>query len=140
AWSDLLLAHLDVPALPPATGPVAEVETLAGSRLPAGKVTGDAASGLKVVTRSGVEVEVPVAAVRAVRYTGGRFVYASSLPYEAKVTPYYGANPYWEKWMAARSDRTPAGCPLQVAGVTYRHGIAVHSRSTVTIPLHKAFT
>ena len=142
AWADLVIAHLDVQGLPPTGGLAAEVETLDGSRLTATKVTGDAA-GLTIATRAGVEVSAPLASLRVIRWTGGRFVYASDMPYTGTYTDYQPDDNSAAKktWYGERSDRTPReGCPLQIAGTRYRHGIAVHARSVVTIPLDKKFT
>jgi hypothetical protein len=142
AWADLVVAHLDNPVLPPPTGLTAEVETAGGSRLVAATVTGDART-LAVALRAGPKVEVPVASVRALRFSGGSFVYASDLPFTAKFTPYYGDDAYDPKFneslYGARVDRTPSGCPLRIAGTGYRRGIAVHARTVVTVPLGKAY-
>jgi hypothetical protein len=141
AWRDLVVAHLDNPALPPPAGLVAEVDTVGGSRLVATAVAGDSKT-LSVTLRSGSKVDVPAASVRTIRWSGGSFVYASDLPFTSKFTPYV-ADPqieaYLERLYGARADRTPEGCPLRIAGTTYRHGIAVHSKSAVTIPLGKAY-
>jgi hypothetical protein len=142
SWADLVVAHLDVESLPPATGLLAEVETLSGSRIQATRLTGDAKT-LRITSRAGVEMEAPLVGVRVVRWKGGRFVYASDLPYRSKLEVYYGdgavPSEHYEPWYGARTDRTAERCPLRVGGVTYRHGIAVHAKSTVTVPLERAF-
>ena len=46
---------------------------------------------------------------------------------------------YRTLWFDTRADRTPHGCPLRVAGSSFRHGLAVHSKSVVKIPLKKGF-
>jgi hypothetical protein len=146
SWADLVVAHLDNPALPPVEGRSAEVETVGGSRLAATAVEGDAKT-LSVTLRSGGKVEVPAVSVRAIRWTGGSFVYASDLPFTSKYTPYYSGEEkdkdrekHAEAWYGARADRTALGCPLRIAGTTYRRGIAVHARSAVTLPLAKGFS
>ncbi|MCC7138563.1 MAG: NPCBM/NEW2 domain-containing protein [Planctomycetes bacterium] len=142
-WGDLVVLHVDEPALAPAEGLVAEVETSGGTRLVATSVEGDA-STWTVRTRTGLSVPVPVAAVAAVRWRGGRFVYLSDLPYASTFEPYYADDlldaKTLERWYGARTDRTPSGCPLRVAGVTYRHGVAVHARSTLRVALDGAYT
>ena len=141
-WADLVVLHLDEAVLPPPEGLRAEVETLGGTTLVATEVAGSA-SGLVLTTRSGLAVTVPLEALAVVRWTGGRFVYASDLPFTSVLTPYYGDGLYpaaWlQAWYGARADRTALGCPLRVHGTVFRHGIAVHPKSAVTVPLGKAF-
>jgi|GEM_PF-2483074 len=142
-WTDLEVLHVDEPALPAATGRVAELETRGGSRLPAMSATCDGAAWT-LRTRSGLDLKVPVAATEVVRFAGGRFVHASTLPFAAEFTPYYADDvvdaSYLQVWFGARADRTSKGCPLTVAGTTYRHGISVHAKSVVRLPLGKRFT
>ena len=141
-WADLVVLHVDEPALPPATGLTAEVDTVGGSRLIAATISGDSQSW-KVGTRAGLVVDVPVGAIVEARFTGGAFVYASDLPFRSSLVPYYGDDldsRFLEHWYRARADRTPNGCPLRLNGVAYRHGIAVHAKSSVTLPLAKGFT
>ena len=95
---------------------------------------------LRSALRSSPEtrVTVPWRAIRVVRPSGGAFVYASRLPFESELVWYYRDDErehgYLERWFPARVDRRPSGCPLRLAGRTYRHGFAVHSRSIVTVP------
>ena len=137
-WADLLVLHLDEPEMPRPQGLAAEVDTAGGSRW-TGTVTKFSSDGLAVRTRSGLEVVVPREALVVVRWSGGRFVYASDLAFTSTFTPYYQddlLDPAWlERWYGARADRTPGGCPLRVGGVSHRHGIAVHSASKVELPL-----
>ncbi len=141
-WADLEVLHVDEPALPAATGRVAELETRGGSRLPSTSAVCDG-SAWTLRTRSGLDVKVPVAATDVVRFAGGRFVHASALPFTAEFTPYYADDvvdaSYLKVWFGARVDRTSKGCPLTVAGTTYRHGIAVHAKSAVRLPLGRRF-
>ena len=142
-WADLVLLQLDESALPAAEGLVVEVDTLGGSRLVTTAITADAAA-LTLKTRSGIAVSVPLEAITVLRFAGGRFVYASDLPFTSVYTHYYGDNleekAYHEAFYGARVDRTSHDCPLRVLGTTYRHGIAVHAKSVVTVPLGKGFS
>ena len=141
AWDELLVLHLqNEPPAPPA-GLRIEIETLEGSRLEtAGEVTA-ADESLRCGLRSSPDtrVAVPWQAIRVVRTSGGAFAYASTLPFESELVWYYRDDErehgYLERWFPARADRRPSGCPLRLAGRTYRHGFAVHSRSVVTVPL-----
>ncbi len=150
SWSDLVVVHLDNPSKTRPAGLVAEIETLGGSILLATHVQGDAKE-LTGTLVTGMKVVVPTGSLRAIRWSGGEFVYACDLPFESTYTPWYPAvddkagagvdtKAILDRWNAARADRTSEGCPLSVAGVRYRHGIWVWPRSAVKIPLGKAFT
>ena len=139
-WADLVVLHVDEPALTPAPGLVAEIDTVGGTRLVSESFDGDGQTW-RVKTRSGVAIDVPVSAVAEVRFTGGAFVYASDLPFRGVYTHYYeDENQKYLEWMyGVRADRLPEGCPLTVGGVVYRHGFAAHSKSTIALPLAKGF-
>ncbi|MBL9089179.1 MAG: NPCBM/NEW2 domain-containing protein [Planctomycetia bacterium] len=141
-WADLAILHVDEPALAAPTGRTVEVETRGGTRLPSTTATYDGATWT-LATASGLAVKVPAAAAAVVRFGGGRYVHASRLPFEYRHTPPNAdeAVPaeYHAPWYAATVDRMVLGCPLRIAGVTYRHGIAVHSKSTVSLPLGKRY-
>lgn len=141
-WADLAVLHVDEPALPPAPGSATEIQTKGGTRLPAPTATFDGATW-KLTTASGLAVEVPAAATDVVRFAGGRWVHASRLPFTNEVTPPTQDDvmpgQYHAPWYAATVDRTILSCPLRIAGVTYRHGIAVHAKSVVTLPLGKQY-
>jgi hypothetical protein len=143
AWADLVLLHVDEEPLPPANGLVTEVETLHGSRLPSTAAKTDGGN-LALTTRSGLSIALPLASVMTVRPSGGAFVYASDLPFTSTLASWYGdvadpANAMVAKWHGATVDARPSGCPLRVAGITYRHGLGVHSKSRVEIPLGKGY-
>lgn len=148
AWDDLLVAQFDNPAAPPPTGAWTEVETLAGDRLrSASSPTGDAATGLSVAlscdpTRVAL---VPFGAIRALRWRGGACVDATLLPFTSTYTPVV-AHPdgsltaeFLARERGARVGRRPRGCPLRLDGTIYAHGFAVHSGSTITLPLAGGF-
>lgn len=142
AWADLVVLHLDGAEPKPAEGLVAEIETTGGSLLLGTDATGDA-EGWHVTLASGLKVSIPRAGLAAVRWSGGAFARVETLPYEATYIPYYTDDGLDRAdlvgWYGARADRTPSGCPLRIAGTTYRHGIAVHAKSLVKIPLGKAY-
>lgn len=142
-WADLVVLHLDEQPLAPAEGRTAELDTVGGCRWTASSIEGDAKT-LRVTTRAGLHLEVPCEVVATIRWWGGAFTYASRLPFTAERVPYYRDDvldpAFLDAWYGARVDRTPEGCPLRIAGVTFRHGFAVHAKSLVTIPLDGAFT
>lgn len=142
-WAELVVLHIDEPALPAPEGRTAEIDTVGGSRLTATSLECDVKT-LRVTTRAGLALDVPREAVAAIRWWGGAFTYASRLPFTAELVPYYKDDvtdpTFLEHWYGARVDRMPSGCPLRIAGTTYRHGFAVHAKSVVTIPLGGAYT
>ncbi len=142
AWSDLKLLHLENEVLEPLTGLRAEVELANGSRLAVTKL-GLVEAGLRVALRSVPDTALTArfAALRFVRWEGGRFDYASELPHTSTRKPYH-ADPeglvdpaYLERWFGTRVDRRASGCPLRMGGETFRHGFGVNSHSIITIPL-----
>lgn len=148
AWADLLVAHLDNPAVTPAAGVTAEVETRTGDLLVAvGALRGDLAGGFTLTLSADktLAAKVPVAAVRAVRWRGGRCVDATTLPFTSVLKPVFEPTPgsLTERFLArdrgARVGRRPRGCPLRLGGVVYRHGFAVHSGSEIRLPLGGRF-
>jgi hypothetical protein len=148
AWIDLLVASLNNPDLPAPDRPFAEIETHAGDLLQAaGPVTGDAAKGLDLTLRAdkSLAVHVPSAAVRWVRWRGGRCVDATALPWSATYRPPLDSVPsslynrYLQRAHGARVGRRPRGCPLRLDGLLYRHGLAVHSGSEVRVTLGGGF-
>src|SRR5205085_513442 len=61
-WADLVILHVDEPALAPPAGFVAEIDTVGGSRLIAEALEGDGQTW-KVTTRSGLAIDVPASAI-----------------------------------------------------------------------------
>jgi hypothetical protein len=143
SWADLVVLHVDEPPLDAPKGLTAEIDTVGGSRLTAASVTGSATS-LQVKTRAGIAIELPAEAVRVVRWSGGKFAWASDLAFQSEFTNYREDDTYDpaypEAWYGTRADRTKDGCPLRVGGLTFRHGFAVHSKTVLKVPLNKAFT
>ncbi len=140
SWADVFVLHLDGTDPKASSGIVAELETAGGSMLVGADATGDA-EGWSVTVAEGLKVSIPKAAVTVVRWSGGDFARVESLPFEATFTPYNeGLDPTMlAGWFGARIDRTPSGCPLRLAGTTYRHGIGVHAKSVIKVPLEKAY-
>ncbi len=142
-WVELVVLHIDEPALPVPEGRTAEIDTVGGSRLTAASVEGDAKT-LRVTTRAGLALLVPREAVATIRWWGGAFTYASRLPFTSERVPYYTDDvldpSFLDPWYGARVDRTLWGCPLRIAGTPFRHGFAVHAKSILTIPLGGAYT
>jgi hypothetical protein len=139
-WAELIVLHLDGTDAKPPEGLVAEFEMRGGSLLLGTDVTADAAAW-RATLGGGIQLTVPRDGVAAVRWSGGSFARVDDLPYEATLIPFYeGLDPaFLEAWYGARADRTPSGCPLRIANGAYRHGIAVHAKSVVKVPLGKAY-
>jgi hypothetical protein len=148
AWGELAVAALDNPAVPYPDRAFAEVETHAGDLLQAaGAVTGDLAKGLALTSRAhpSLAVVVPPAAVRAVRWRGGRCVDATTLPRTDTFRPISGypagslADDFLQRFGGVRAGRRPQGCPLRLDGTLYRHGLAAPSGSECRIALGGGF-
>ena len=143
AWDDLQVLHLQNDLVEPGDGLEIEIETVEGARLLAASSATLEDGKVRLALRSMPKrtLTLDVFRMRALRPSGGAFVYASDLPFESRVVPYYppgGESPaHMAKWFETRTDRRPApnSCPLRLAGITYRHGFAVQSKSIVTIPL-----
>lgn len=149
AWPDLLVAQLDNPAPPPREGMVTEVETSTGDLLHSlTQVTGDGdALVVPLASDAAIAVRVPLGHVREVRWHGGAHpcVDATTLPFEAVTRPLLEppagslAADFLARERGVRVGRRPRGCPLRLDGVSYARGLAVHSGSTVTLPLAGRF-
>jgi len=90
----------------------------------------------KVVLRStfGPKLQMDLARVARVEFSGGRLVYLSDLePSEVKETPFFDL--VWHY----RRDRSVGGNPLRVGGRTFRKGLGVHSRCQLTYSLDGRF-
>ena len=89
--------------------------------------------GLRIALRSAPKTS-RIAAFETltwVRWTGGRFDYASDLPHKA-VHKQYHSDPtglldpaVLDRFFGTRVDRRVSGCPLRVGGETFRHGFGV---------------
>jgi hypothetical protein len=84
----------------------------------------------KVETAWGQTLDLPATDVRGVRFRGGQMTYLSDLePSKVEETPFFGRRSPWRK------DVNLAGGPLKIDGRAYEHGLAVHSRSSLTYDL-----
>ncbi|SIN68133.1 Protein of unknown function [Singulisphaera sp. GP187] len=89
----------------------------------------------KIETAWGESLDLPAAEVRSVRFRGGQMTYLSDLePSRVEETPFFGRRSPWRK------DVNLAGTPLKMDGITYEHGLAVHSRSALTYDLTGGYT
>lgn len=85
----------------------------------------------KIETAWGEVLDLPAAEVRDVRFRGGQMSYLSDLePSHVEEIPYFGRRTPWRK------DVNLTGEPLKIDGRTYEHGLAVHSRSSLTYDLN----
>jgi len=142
AWKNLLLLHLENDALKTPTGLRAELTLANGSRLTLARL-GQVEAGLAVRLRSLPDQAFTAryASLATVRWTGGRFAYASDLPFQAVLKDYYEDpdglldRSFYEGFVGTRVDRRARGCPLRMHGTTFRHGFGVNSHSIITIPL-----
>lgn len=143
-WSDLLLARVDNACLAPRAGASAEIETHDGDVLRAGGApTADAALTLAVPLASdpALVAQVPAGALSALRWRGGAIVDATALAFTSVYRPSLPWQPgslaeaFTARERGARVGRRPLGCPLRLDGRAYTHGFAVHSGSTLTLPL-----
>ena len=147
AWSALAVMHLQTPQREPTSGLQPEVELQDGSLLPVAAHVRYEQGQLRFALRSLPKVELGAhpRTVRAVRWSGGQFVYASQLPHRSERHPYHEdpeglTDPsYLDRWFGTRVDRRASGCPLRIGGETFRHGFGVNSRSLVTLELGGAF-
>jgi hypothetical protein len=146
-WSSLRVLHLENDLLEPSSGRQTEVELQDGSRVVTAGDVRLADGTLHFALRSLPKhpVTVALADVRAVRFTGGRFVYASDLPFKSEQKPYHEDPPearigaFTNRWVGLRVDRRSSGCPLRLAGTTYRHGFGVNSHNVITLALNGAY-
>ena len=94
-------------------------------------------NGDKLTLAGGRDIVVPLADVTAIEHTGGPVAWLSARrPTESTQTPYLGGP------LPARFDTDVLGKPIRIGGVTYAHGIGVHSRSKLVfdvLPGDKTF-
>ncbi|MDA1196155.1 MAG: NPCBM/NEW2 domain-containing protein [Planctomycetota bacterium] len=138
-WKMLRVMHLENPEPEAATGLRAEIELQDGSRLAPAALPVLEGEALRFALRCTPDkpLSVPIGNVRALRYTGGRFDYASKLAFTSERRSFYENSDaaLLDRWHGTRVDRRPSGCPLRVQGRTFRHGFGVSSHSLVTVPL-----
>ena len=88
----------------------------------------------KVETPWGQELKLPAPSIQEVRFRGGKMTYLSDLePTKVEESSYFGHRFPW------RRDVGLTGAPLKMNGETYKHGVAVHSQSSLTYDLDGRF-
>jgi hypothetical protein len=113
-----------------------------GSAWPARSVVlaGDA---LEWTTPLGLKVARPLMALARLDFSRGKVVYLSDLkPESVAWVPYYGLGrdlPARADYYAPRQDRSLSSGPLQLDGVRYAKGLAIHSRTTLVYRLSGRF-
>lgn len=85
---------------------------------------------LTLRTSAGTDIDVPLAQIESIEHTGGPLAWLSARePTESVHTPYLDGD------FPARFDSSVVGRPIRFGGVTYAHGIGVHSRSKLVFAL-----
>ena len=119
---------------PAVSPPAFLVHVIGGSRVAAASLA-LAGDKLAVTTPAGPVLAMPLAQVDTIEHTGGRVVWLSGRDPATSVH-----TPYLDGTYPARIDLTVTGQPIRFAGVTYAHGIGVHSRSVLTYDLQPGDT
>ncbi len=142
AWPDIRVMHLENDDLKATPGVRGEVELLDGSRFVTAKPPVLSGGMLRFGLRAEPKAvfSVPMRSVRALRYTGGAFDYASVLPHTGTFEPLYPvkveiSESLEQRWNRERVDRQPGGCPLRLAGKRYRFGYGVRPKSVIRIEI-----
>ena len=164
-WDRLRVLRLANEMLPAPKGAWGEVELASGTRLHTVAPPTFDGTTLTLRTHSLPEVDlrVPAQRVRAMRWRGGAFVWASDLPFTSEVIteldedeaegpadagPSVGdmLRALWAVRVNRRVFIRRMGaedvrhvCPLRVGGVAYRHGFGVYSITTIKIQLDGAY-
>ena len=155
-WRDLRVLRLANERLAAEDAAWFEVELMNGTRLQSATVPTWGARAIRMRTRSlpDATIELPTAAVRAVRSCGGAYVWASRLPFTTVVRTHAQDHADLEvakilnarfgvrvdrRVKEVRDPKRQGVCPLRVGGTAYRHGFAVHAHSEITIRLDKKY-
>jgi hypothetical protein len=92
---------------------------------------------------AGAEARQPLSRVARFDFSEGKIVYLSDLePESVEWLPYFGQQKNLEtltRFFSPRRDRSLLAGPLQLDGKTYRKGLALHSRTTITYRLPDRF-
>lgn len=98
---------------------------------------------LQWVTSSGLDVSQSLDRIVQIDFSGGKVVYLSDLKADSvRWTPYFNVGkqpPTVEQFYAPRYDRGFPSGPLQLGGVPYRKGLALHSRTEIIYRLPDRF-
>lgn len=142
AWSDVRVMHLANDPIAPAKGLRGEIELIDGTRIAAATPPTLSKGSMRasLASQPDAHLEVPMRRVRALRYSGAKFVFASDLPFEGVYTSIYETTTkmleeFMRGYNVVTADRDADGCPLRTGGATYRHGFAVRSRSDIKITI-----
>lgn len=104
-------------------------ELASGDKI-SGQLAGVKPDVLDIHTLWGTDVQLPRGEVRSITCRGGRATYLSDLePVSVDEVSYFGHRQLYHR------DKGLAGGPLVLHGMTYRKGLAVHSRCVLTYPL-----
>ncbi len=102
------------------------------------------AEKLQWTTPSGLTVAEPLESVVEIDFSGGKLTYLGDLKPDAAVwTPYFGVEkplPAAERFFAPRWNRGFEGAPLQLDGVVYGKGLAIHCRTELVYRLPDRFS
>jgi hypothetical protein len=121
---------------------VCQITDLFGSRWSARSL--GLSDKLQWTTPAGLAMSEPPEKIAQIDFSGGKIVYLSDLkPEDVRWTSYFGAArrlPALEQFYAPRYDRNFDSSPLQLGGVQYRKGLALHSRTRVVYRLPERFS
>jgi len=98
---------------------------------------------LRVTTPAGVEIAVPLEALRWLDLSVGKVQYLSDLePASVEWTPFFGSGgeiPVLDRFFQPRKDTNLSGRPLRLQGTEYRKGLCLHSRTEMIFRLPGEF-
>ena len=114
----------------PATGLRGRVQIDADRQLTCPSLAWRDAGQVHLASTAGPVLEVPARRIRAVEMLGGRWVWLTALRQRR-----CAHTPMFDLDWPCRFDRNVRGHALQVAGVTYAHGLGVHSRTLLVYDL-----
>ena len=101
------------------------------------------ADAFQWTTTGGVQVSLPLEQVVDIDFSGGKIAYLSDLePEGVRWAPSFGIQkslPALEAFFAPRQDRSFDSTPLQLGGIQYPKGLAVHSRTELTYRMPGGF-
>jgi len=134
----LAYRHSVAAELLPAT---CRITDAAGSQWPVRSLT--LAGKLQWLTPAGVAVSQPLENVAEIDFSGGKLVYLSDLKPESSLwTPFFAAEkplPAVKRFYAPRFDRGFDSAGLELAGVRYAKGLALHAHTELVYRLPAGF-
>jgi hypothetical protein len=134
----LVYHHSAEGELPPL---LCRISDIWGSQWPARAVA--LADALQWTTLAGIQVSLPQEQVVDLDFSAGKIVYLSDLePESVRWTPFFAVQkspPALEQFYAPRQDRGFDSAVLQLGGVQYSKGLALHSRTELTYRLPAGF-